>query len=123
MDWSELLTLIIKGVIAIVIPIIGVAIKTWISSHVKDENAKLALSFVALVTDAVTNTYQTYVEALKGTDEWTEEAQKTALTACYDYIIRNMPADVNKWLTKNQTDIKTFITDEIETIVGKTKTK
>lgn len=125
MDWSGisdiLVTIIEAVIITIVIPMLSVALKSWITSHVKSENQKIALSFLALVTDAVTNTYQTYVEAIKGTDAWTAEAQAKALNASYNYIITNMSDDISKWLTKNQPDIEAYIKTQIETVIGTIK--
>ena len=53
---------------------------TWLKSKIKNKKiAEMLSSILNIVTNAVKAVYQTYVESIKGTDEWTVEAQKKAL--------------------------------------------
>lgn len=53
---------------------------TWMNDKLKDKKSrKYANEALNIVVSCVKATYQTYVEAIKGTDAWTKEAQEKAL--------------------------------------------
>lgn len=95
---------------------------SWINSKIKNNNAaKILNSIVSLTTDAVQATYQSYVEALKGTDMWTTEAQKTALNKALDTIKKQLTLESKEFITKNYGDIETYLKTLIESILYQLK--
>ena len=89
MNWQTLIIEIVAAILAAVGSWVLVKVKTLISTKIK--NAKVAALLggaVDVVASAVKVTYQTYVEAIKGTDAWTKEAQTTALQMATDEIGR-----------------------------------
>lgn len=102
MNWSE--------VVISVVSIIVTALASWgvteltrlINSKIKDANAKEMLSSaVTTVSDVVKQVYQTYVEALKGQNAFTAEAQKEALAKALETIEAVLPEKVKAYLTDN----------------------
>ena len=66
----------------------------------------MLLDATDVVNDAVTYVYQTYVETLKGTSAWNEEAMKTANQKAVDYITKNLPANVKEYFNRQGTNLQ-----------------
>ena len=109
-----------------VVPIIVTARASWgvteltrlINSKIKDANAKEMLSSaVTTVSDVVKQVYQTYVEALKGQNAFTAEAQKEALAKALETIEAILPEKVKAYLTDNFGNMEAWLTTQIEAAI------
>ena len=118
MSWSE--------VVISVVSIIVTALASWgvteltrlINSKIKDANAKEMLSSaVTTVSDVVKQVYQTYVEALKGQNAFTAEAQKEALAKALETIEAVLPEKVKAYLTDNFGNMEAWLTTQIEAAI------
>lgn len=118
MNWSE--------VVISVVSIIVTALASWgvteltklINSKIKDANAKEMLSSaVTTVSDVVKQVYQTYVEALKGQNAFTAEAQKEALAKALETIEAILPEKVKAYLTDNFGNMEVWLTTQIEAAI------
>ena len=118
MNWSE--------VVISVVSIIVTALASWgvteltrlINSKIKDANAKEMLSYaVTTVSDVVKQVYQTYVEALKGQNAFTAEAQKEALAKALETIEAVLPEKVKAYLTDNFGNMEAWLTTQIEAAI------
>ena len=118
MNWSE--------VVISVVSIIVTALASWgvteltrlINSKIKDGNAKEMLSSaVTTVSDVVKQVYQTYVEALKGQNAFTAEAQKEALAKALETIEAVLPEKVKAYLTDNFGNMEAWLTTQIEAAI------
>ena len=119
MNWSEIGTQVILGIIGLLISGIGALISYLINKYIKDDKLKTIINrFNELVKNSVLEIYQTYVEALKKDGMFDKVAQKNAQNKCLELIKTNMSADVKKWLEENYTDIDTFLKSSIEATIG-----
>lgn len=119
MNWSEIGTQVILGIIGVVISGLGALITYLINKYIKNDKLKTIInSLNELVKNSVLEIYQTYVEALKKDGMFDEIAQKNALNKCLELIKTNMSADVKKWLEENYTDIDTYLKSLIEATIG-----
>ena len=118
MNWSE--------VVISVVSIIVTALASWgvteltklINTKIKDANAKEMLSSaVTTVSDVVKQVYQTYVEALKGQNAFTAEAQKEALAKALETIEAILPEKVKAYLTDNFGNMEAWLTTQIEAAI------
>ena len=118
MNWSE--------VVISVVSIIVTALASWgvteltrlINSKIKDANAKEMLSSaVTTVSDVVKQVYQTYVEALKGQNAFSAEAQKEALAKALETIEAVLPEKVKAYLTDNFGNMEAWLTTQIEAAI------
>ena len=118
MNWSE--------VVISVVSIIVTALASWgvteltrlINSKIKDANAKEMLSSaVTTVSDVVKQVYQTCVEALKGQNAFTAEAQKEALAKALETIEAILPEKVKAYLTDNFGNMEAWLTTQIEAAI------
>ena len=122
MDWNEIGTQIILGVLGIVLSGLGALITYLINKYVKNNNAKNILnSLLTLVKSSVLEIQQTYVDTLKKQGSFDINAQKIALEKCYDKVIANMPKEMENWLRSNYSDIESFIKGLIESQIGSMK--
>lgn len=119
MDWNQIGTQIILGIVAFVISGLGALGTYLINKFVKNNNAKNILnSLLILVKNSVSEIKQTYVDDLKKQGSFDIAAQKIALKKCYDKVIANMPKEMENWLKNNYNDIETFIKGLIESQIG-----
>ena len=99
-------------------------VTNWINSKIKDKNAaKILTSMTTLVTNVVQATYQSYVEALKGTDAWTKKAQEEALNKAFTTIKSQLNNEGIKFIEENYGNVEEYIKTLIESILYKLKNK
>lgn len=111
---------ILTGLLAWLVSIIT----NWINSKIKDKNAaKILTSVTALVTNVVQATYQSYVEALKGTDAWTKEAQEAALNKALTTIKSQLNNEGIKFIEENYGNVEEYLKTLIESVLYKLKNK
>ncbi len=67
--------------------------------------------------------YQTYVESLKDKNMFTPEAQKEALLKAGEMALAQLTEDSKKWIETNFGDVKTWITNTIESVIYDLKNK
>lgn len=124
MNFQEILFSAIGTVLTGLLAWLVSIITNWISSKVKDKNAaKILTSITTLVTDAVQATYQSYVEALKGTNAWTKEAQEKALNMALETIKSQLTNEGMKFIEENYGNIEEYLRTLIESILYKLKNK
>ena len=124
MDWNEIGTQVILGIIGVVISGLGVIVTYLINKYVNDAKLKNILtSLNTLVQNSVLEVYQTYVEALKKAGKFDAEAQKLAQERCLALIKANMPKDIETWLKANYSNIESYLKSLIEAQIGFLKNK
>lgn len=119
MNWNEIGTQLIIGIVGIIISGLSIYVTYLINKWIKDKDLKeIILSLNEVVQQAVLNIYQTYVEELKCKNEFTLEAQKLALERCLLLIKANIPIKVKEWLETNYEDIDRYLKSLIEAQIG-----
>lgn len=115
MDWQAILLSVVSIVLT--------ALVTWLSERLiaylntKISNTKYAKYLgdsVAIVTNAVKSTYQTYVEALKNKNMFTEDAQKEALNRAKNTALTQLSQDLKTFISTNFGDLETWIQETVE---------
>lgn len=119
MNWGEIGTQLIIGIIGVLISGLGIYITYLINKFVNDAKLKSILSSLnTLVQNSVLEVYQTYVEAIKKAGKFDAEAQKQALGRCLELIKANMPKDLENWLIANYSDVESYLKSLIEAQIG-----
>lgn len=122
MDWAEIGTQVIVGIVGVLITGLGTLITILINKFVKDSKLKnLLLSLNEVVKNAVLEVQQTYVDNLKKNGTFDLEAQKEALAQALNLIKQNLSSDTLKWLQDNYTDIDSYLKGLIEATIGSIK--
>lgn len=119
MDWAQIGTEVILGIIGVLISGLGAIVTYLINKYVKDAKLKNILSSLNTVAkNAASEVYQTYVEALKDKNMFTKEAQEEALNKALEIIKNNLPSEVMQWVTENYADINAYFKSLIESAIG-----
>lgn len=122
MDWAEIGTQVILGIITIIGSVLSLVITFLINKYIKNDQVKTIVnSLHDLVKNCVNEIYQTYVEGLKKDGMFDKAAQEKALQMCLDKIINQMPSDVKKWLDQNYPDIQAYLKTLIESSIATLK--
>lgn len=126
MDWLSILQQIFE---VCLIPLLGIATTVLIGvitekgkQIAESRKNELAKKYTTMLTETITNcviaTNQTYVEALKGKNAFTEEAQKEAFTRTYNAVIAILSIEAKTYLASIYGDLDKFITEQIEANVN-----
>jgi len=122
MNWNEIGTQLIIGIIGVVISALGIFVTYLINKWVKnDELKQIMTSLYQLVESAVLDIQQTYVDEMKKNNMFDYEAQKIAVEKSLKVIKANMPIKVESWLKSNYIDIDNYLRTLIEAQVKSLK--
>lgn len=130
MDWTEILQNLF---VVVIIPLLGLITKYMVQFFAvkneelkeKTDNEMFKKYFDMLnktVTSCVIATNQTYVDALKDKNAFTEEAQKEALQKTYSAIMAILSEDAKDYLSNATGDLQSYIMNLIEAQVKENKT-
>lgn len=93
--------------------------KKALKEEIANENAEKYLDMITeTIEDCVRATNQTYVEALKKQNAFTEEAQKEAFQKTLDNIRVILNEDCIKYLETITNDVNEYLTNRIESEVN-----
>ena len=118
MEWLALLQYLLIPIIGILSGFLIKFLKTK-EKEIKDRlDNETAEKYVSMLNDTiiacVSATTQTYVEALKKENAFTEEAQKEAFNRTYDAVMAVLTEDAKKYLSAVYGDLETYLTNKIE---------
>lgn len=115
MNWNEIGTQIILGIIGVIVSGLGVLITYVINKYVKNDEVKQILnSLNELIKTSVLEIQQIYVDEMKCKNAFDMNAQKIAVERCLDKVKANMPIKVKEWLESNYTNVEDYLRGRIE---------
>ena len=129
MDWMNMLRETTDILIIPVLTALSAFIIYWITvkcaelkAKVKSEKTGKYIDMLnSTIVDCVLATTQTYVEALKKDNAFTEEAQKEALNRTYQNVMKIVTEDMREYLQEAVGDLNAYILNKIEAEVKITK--
>ena len=74
-----------------------------------------------IVTNAVKVVFQTYVESLKNSGNFTKEAQIEALTKAKNIVLSQIGSDVKEYISSNYGDFNNWLEIQIESTINSLK--
>lgn len=118
---QEVLNIILSGVSIIVTGLaswgVGVLI-SWMNSKIKDQTlAKHLTAVTQIVTDAVMNVFQSFVETLKANGNFDKSAQKEAKERAYAIIMEQMTPELIDYVKDNYGELESWINNKIESVI------
>lgn len=118
MNWNDLI-ISVCSVILTGLATWGVSVlTTWMNSKLKDKKfARFASEALDIVISCVKATYQTYVEAIKGTDLWTREAQEKALHMALEAAKAQLSEDTKKYIAETYGGLDQYLINLIESVL------
>lgn len=131
MGIETVLNEILKAVLAAAIPILSAYLLNLIQSKSKEAqagtNSAIAKDLISgaekIVTDAVTATNQTFVDSLKESGKFDEEAAKEAFEKSRDAILKILPQTTKDAFVVLYGDVDAWLTAKIESTVKAVKTE
>lgn len=118
MTWNDILISVVSLILTGLASWAVATFTAWMNEKLKGKKSqKYANEALAIVTACVKSTYQTYVEALKGTDLWTKEAQQTAFNMAFNSAREQLSNNVINYITTEYGDIDVYITGLIESVL------
>jgi len=122
--WQDIVTKIVIWIVGAIITGVGAFVMNLIRTKIKNEKAqKILTGALNLISDGVDYTYQTYVEAIKGTNLWDKEAQEKALNDTVTYVKNQLAPKSIEFITENYGDVEQWIKGQIEVAIKKSKNK
>lgn len=122
MDWQKLVTDIIIWALGLLATSGGAYLVNLIRTKVKSEKIQnILLGAVNIVQDGVDYTYQTFVENMKGTTLWDDDAKEAALNKALDYAKTNLSDKAKNLITRDYGDLEVWIKNQIEVAIKKSK--
>lgn len=122
---GKIFELCIVPLLGILVPFVIQWIRTKSAALVASADNDLSKKYIAMLTDTVTNAViavkQTYVDALKGKNAFTAEAQKEAFTMAYTAVLNNLTDEAKVYLNEAYSDLESYIKVLIEAKVHENK--
>ena len=90
----------------------------WMNSKIKDQDlARHLTAITQIVTDAVMNVFQTFVQTLKDNGGFDKKAQAEAKEKALNIIMNQLTPELSKYIETNYGDIKEWISNKIESVI------
>jgi hypothetical protein len=91
---------------------------SWMNKKIKDQTlAKHLTAITQIVTDAVMNVFQSFVETLKNNGKFDEAAQKEAKDRALDIIMKQLTPELKDYITTNFGDLTEWLSNKIESVI------
>ena len=129
MNWMEMLQKIFE---VCIIPLLGI-LTTYLVMFIQKKTKELQKTtdnelykkYIGMLQDTIVRcviaTNQTYVEALKNKNAFTEEAQKEAFKMTYESVMSILTDEAKEYLSNAVGDLQVYITKLIEAQVNMNK--
>ena len=118
---QEVLNIILSAVSILVTGLVswGVGLLiSWLNSKIKDQDLARHLTAVTqIVTDAVMNVFQSFVDTLKKNGNFDEVAQKEAKDRAMEIIMNQLTPELKNYIMNNYGDLQEWISNKIESVI------
>lgn len=118
---QEILNIIISAVSIVVTGLVSWGVSVLINlmnTKIKDKTLAAHLTAITqIVTDAVMNVFQTFVETLKANGTFDKAAQEEAKQKALDIIMNQLTPELVEYIKSNYGDVKEWISNKIESVI------
>jgi hypothetical protein len=112
---------------SVVLPLItlgGTKLIQLINQKIKDEKTRNLLTGLSTIVErAVRSVTQTYVDSLKKSGKFDQEAQLVALSLAKEEVLKEINEETRAFIETNYRNINDFVTKQIESTINLLKTK
>lgn len=125
---NEIIISIISVVVtSVVLPLItlgGTKLIQLINQKIKDEKTRIILTGLSTIVErAVRSVTQTYVDSLKKSGKFDQEAQRIAFSLAKEEVLKELNQETKSFIETNYGNINDFVTTQIEATINLIKTK
>ncbi len=120
---NDILINIISAVVTtVLLPLLtwaGAKLIQYIGTKVKNEKAAALLTTATtIVLNAVRSVFQTYVESLKASGSFGQDAQLEALKKAKEIALSQLGDDVKEYISTNYGNLDGWLTNQIESTIN-----
>ena len=125
---NEIIISIISVVVtSVVLPLVtlgGTKLIQLINQKIKDEKTRNLLTGLSTIVErAVRSVTQIYVDSLKKSGKFDQEAQLIALSLAKEEVLKELNQETKSFIEINYGSINDFVTTQIESTINLIKTK
>lgn len=118
MTWTDILITIISTAVTALLSWGIAKLTKWVESKIGDsKKATMLNNAILAVSSAVKATWQTYVQAIKGTEAWTKEAQTAALNKAVKTAKEQLSAEVQEYIAENFGNLDKWLVSQVESTI------
>lgn len=118
---QEVLNIILSALSILITGLVGwgvTTLTTWLNTKIKDKKLASYLTQVTqIITDAVMNVFQSFVETLKANGTFDEKAQEEAKQKALDIINSQLTEELKGFIKSNYGDIQAWLKNKIESVI------
>lgn len=122
LDWMEISKIVVDLIFVPILGYIAICIKSWVKEKATELQEKtkseLTKKYIDLlnttICECVLATNQTFVDVLKKSDNFNEEAQKQAFQMTFDTVKALLTDEAEKCLNEVFKDLDKYIINKIE---------
>lgn len=113
-----------------IIGVIGSGLATWLTTYlvgllnqkIKDKKlARWSSELLQIIMSAVQTVFQSFVDTMKKSGKWDEEAAIEAKNRAYSIIVSQLTPELKTYITDNFGDMKEYLMNQIEAIIYQLK--
>jgi hypothetical protein len=125
---DEIIISIISVVVtSVVLPLItlgGTKLIQLINQKIKDEKTRNLLTGLSTIVErAVRSVTKTYVDSLKKSGKFDQEAQRIAFSLAKEEVLKELNQETNSFIETNYGNVNDFVTTQIESTINLIKSK
>ena len=118
---KEILNIVLSAVSLLVTGLVGWGVSVftnWLNTKIADKKMATHLTHVThIVTDAVMNIYQSFVETLKTNGKFDANAQMEAKKAALEIINSQLTPELTSYIQANFGDVQAWLGNKIESVI------
>lgn len=115
----NVLSVVVTAIIVPLISFLGVKLTQFLNTKIRDEKAASFLSQASdIVLNAVRSVFQTYVESLKNSGSFNDDAQKIAFGLAKNIVLKQMSEELKTFIISNYGDLEEWIRNKIEASIN-----
>lgn len=105
---------------------VGLGLATWLTTFVvgllnqkiKDKKlARWSSELFQIIMSAVQTVFQSFVDTMKKSGQWNEEAAKEAKERAYNIIVSQLSTELRDYITSNFGEMKEYLMNQIEAMI------
>ena len=118
---QEILNIVLSAVSLLVTGLVGWGVSvftSWLNTKIADKKVAAYLTHIThIVTDAVMNIYQSFVETLKTNGKFDANAQAEAKKAALEIINSQLTPELKDYIQTNFGDVQAWLSNKIESVI------
>lgn len=118
---QEVLNIFYGALLTVITGLVGWATErliVWLNGKIKDRKvAKMSSDIINIVSDAVKQIFQTFVETLKKNDKFDKEAQKEAKDKAMKVIMDQLTPELISYIQDNFGNVQEYLSNKIEAVL------